>query len=365
MSVAGCRAMQVHDLDGTSYQNEKRSFYIPEKEAQVKLKSYAYRWKSGELSGVCSQRPINVLDGFDVDLTNQALSLQSISIDTIELETAALFELDSTELSKTGEVLLQDSVERLQKYDTLLHVKINGHTDSQGSHSYNLALSQSRADKIASILKETLGSVSLGMKAHGELTPIASNAIADQRKKNRRVSLSAYVSSHRDSNIDNTLCTATINSDQSESSAELSLASLSKRVASSLLNPYTDRPPLSIGDRIRLLIPEGDEISGIYEVSLGGGIEIPFLGFVSAHGLDTKQLEQTIADRLVKQQIFRIDTVHVSATVQEWAPIDVLVSGATFDPGRVTINRQKVELRNFKQTQMSGDYAKDRLLSTV
>ncbi|MFZ4558326.1 MAG: hypothetical protein ACOYN8_18335, partial [Pseudanabaena sp.] len=35
--------------------------------------------------------------------------------------------------------------------------------------------------------------------------------------------------------------------------------------------------PLSPGDRIRLLIPEGELFSGVYEVNLDGNIQIPYL----------------------------------------------------------------------------------------
>jgi outer membrane protein OmpA-like peptidoglycan-associated protein len=65
-----------------------------------------------------------------------------------------------------------------------------GHTDSTGSDDYNLRLSQRRADSVANYLVlrgvtrariETIG--------YGESYPVASNATADGRARNRRVEI--------------------------------------------------------------------------------------------------------------------------------------------------------------------------------
>ncbi len=67
---------------------------------------------------------------------------------------------------------------------------IEGHTDSQGSDSYNLDLSQRRADAVRNYLVER-GYQADRIKAHGlgEGTPIADNASPEGRANNRRVEI--------------------------------------------------------------------------------------------------------------------------------------------------------------------------------
>jgi outer membrane protein OmpA-like peptidoglycan-associated protein len=70
------------------------------------------------------------------------------------------------------------------------NLTIEGHTDSQGSDSYNLDLSQRRADEVRNYLVQR-GYQADRIKAHGlgEGTPIADNASAEGRANNRRVEI--------------------------------------------------------------------------------------------------------------------------------------------------------------------------------
>ena len=68
-------------------------------------------------------------------------------------------------------------------------VTVEGHTDSQGSDAYNLALSQRRADavKAALITKFGIAAERITAKGIGEAQPVADNKTADGREENRRV----------------------------------------------------------------------------------------------------------------------------------------------------------------------------------
>lgn len=74
-----------------------------------------------------------------------------------------------------------------QYADTI--VTVEGHTDSQGSDSYNEKLSQSRADAVKAALTERYNISADRVKAigYGEAKPVADNNSADGRKQNRRV----------------------------------------------------------------------------------------------------------------------------------------------------------------------------------
>ena len=104
--------------------------------------------------------------------------------------------------------------------------------------------------------------------------------------------------------------------------------------------------PLSPGDRLRLFIPadsdlpEAQRISGLYEVNLDGTLQFPFLDPIPAAGLELPEVEQQVSRTLVEKGLFRANGLRVSIKVFQWAPVQVNVSGATFEPGRVLINSQ-------------------------
>ncbi len=101
--------------------------------------------------------------------------------------------------------------------------------------------------------------------------------------------------------------------------------------------------PLSPGDRVKVTIPEGELFSGVYEVNADGSIRIAHVGDIPVQGLELAALETQIKQRLIQQGVFRADFVNVSVQTVDWAPIQVFVSGATFQPGRVLINGNKTD----------------------
>jgi len=65
--------------------------------------------------------------------------------------------------------------------------EISGHTDSVGSHAYNLDLSRRRAETVNAYLEERFGYSTSSVTGYGETQPIASNNTKEGRAKNRRV----------------------------------------------------------------------------------------------------------------------------------------------------------------------------------
>jgi OOP family OmpA-OmpF porin len=71
-----------------------------------------------------------------------------------------------------------------------LQIEIGGYTDNTGSEAFNLKLSQARADSVLAYLEAHFPTLQPGQysaKGYGESNPIASNATALGRAKNRRV----------------------------------------------------------------------------------------------------------------------------------------------------------------------------------
>jgi len=68
-------------------------------------------------------------------------------------------------------------------------IRIEGHTDSHGTDSTNLSLSQERAEAVRQYLLANMNLSAGAVEAigFGEKAPIANNETADGRAKNRRI----------------------------------------------------------------------------------------------------------------------------------------------------------------------------------
>jgi OOP family OmpA-OmpF porin len=85
--------------------------------------------------------------------------------------------------------ILDDVVATLKRYPAL-KVEVAGHTDSANSDTYNLDLSQRRADAVLNyFVSKGVETDRLSAKGYGEAEPIADNSTTEGRFKNRRVEL--------------------------------------------------------------------------------------------------------------------------------------------------------------------------------
>jgi outer membrane protein OmpA-like peptidoglycan-associated protein len=105
-----------------------------------------------------------------------------------------LFPFDSDQILPAGRTNLSQLATSLQRYPGT-EVLIVGHTDSQGTDAYNMALSQRRADSARNYL------VSMGIPGdrirtagRGETEPVASNETEAGRQQNRRVEIAIFAS---------------------------------------------------------------------------------------------------------------------------------------------------------------------------
>ena len=109
----------------------------------------------------------------------------------IESLTGPSFNFDRSELTAVGRAHVDHAAQVLQQNPSV-HVVVEGHTDSVGTHAYNMKLSQRRADTVRSYLEQKGISASrITTAAYGETQPVASNATAEGRAQNRRVDIVA------------------------------------------------------------------------------------------------------------------------------------------------------------------------------
>jgi outer membrane beta-barrel protein len=99
------------------------------------------------------------------------------------------FEFDSDKLTADSEKILDSVAESLSHFADV-RVEIAGHTDAKGGESYNLGLSQRRADAVkAYLVGKGIDGSRMETEGYGEGAPIADNSTEDGMAQNRRVEL--------------------------------------------------------------------------------------------------------------------------------------------------------------------------------
>jgi outer membrane protein OmpA-like peptidoglycan-associated protein len=129
------------------------------------------------------------------DLAKEAarneLSITRMSEDTLRVGIASdvSFDVGSAEIKLNARQTYEKIAAVLKDYDkTIIHVV--GHTDSDGSDAYNQALSERRGEAVANLLANNgVPSSRLRTEGRGEREPIASNATAEGKRRNRRVDI--------------------------------------------------------------------------------------------------------------------------------------------------------------------------------
>ncbi len=97
------------------------------------------------------------------------------------------FETDKSELLPQSYVELNKLYQVLLDYPKMI-IEIQGHTDNQGTHKYNINLSTERAQAVVDFLTQKgIDSSRLYFKGFGDTLPISDNGTSEGRQLNRRV----------------------------------------------------------------------------------------------------------------------------------------------------------------------------------
>lgn len=148
------------------------------------------QWRNGDGS-LCwrdaNWTPATAAKGCDGALAPKAAS--SVSQSKISLQADTLFDFDKSTLKPEGIALLDKLVADLRKVTVEVIVAV-GNTDSIGTDDYNLALGQRRASAVkAYMISKGAPSNKIYIESKGKSNPVASNATAEGRAKNRRVDI--------------------------------------------------------------------------------------------------------------------------------------------------------------------------------
>jgi outer membrane protein OmpA-like peptidoglycan-associated protein len=132
---------------------------------------------------------------------DKVLLAETGSADAIErnylltpIEVGSTVNLETVLFDRGTASMLPGSDERLDEVVTFLQenpevaIEVGGHTDNQGRADLNLELSQKRAEAVRDyLIQQGADAERVTAKGYGGTQPIASNAIEEERRKNRRV----------------------------------------------------------------------------------------------------------------------------------------------------------------------------------
>lgn len=113
-----------------------------------------------------------------------------VTNEEIKLKEKVEFETDSAKLLPVSTPLLDEVVSVMKDHPEIEHVRVGGHTDSQGDKAYNIKLSDDRAASVKQYLVDHgIAPERLASKGYGETRPIADNNTEEGRAQNRRVDI--------------------------------------------------------------------------------------------------------------------------------------------------------------------------------
>lgn len=121
--------------------------------------------------------------------SNEVLPSEAQVIAAVDNENSVFFASGVTTVDAQGEQILQRHAQRL-KADPKLVVVLTGHTDDQGSRSYNLAIAEQRVNAVFQVLRR-YGVPAIQLRRYGVGEEMASRSCssAECRKSMRRVEL--------------------------------------------------------------------------------------------------------------------------------------------------------------------------------
>lgn len=125
----------------------------------------------------------NSIKGIRVDSRGCAIKAQVLELRDVN------FEFDKATLTADSRTVLDGIATGLQGQPTM-EIRLEGHTDSVGSDSYNRRLSQARADAVREhLVLRGVAANRMVAEGFGESKPVADNGTVEGRAMNRRVEL--------------------------------------------------------------------------------------------------------------------------------------------------------------------------------
>ncbi len=124
-----------------------------------------------------------------------------------------------------------------------------------------------------------------------------------------------------------------------------------------------EQEPLSPGDLVRVTVDGDAPPTGNYKIDSRSVISLVGVGDLVVAGLTATQAESDLDKLLVQKQFFQPGFAHASLRILQRGPARIIVTGAVFQSGQVTINEPSPTGVDTVQETAVGDYAIGRTLS--
>ena len=152
----------------------------------------ALNWKNGD-GTLCwrdnSWTPATAAKGCDGALVAAAPAASGVSQSKITLQADTLYDFNKSDLKPEGKATLDKIAADLKKIKLEVIIAV-GNTDSVGTDAYNMALGQRRAQSVKAYLtSKGVDGSRIYTESKGKSNPVASNATAEGRAKNRRTDI--------------------------------------------------------------------------------------------------------------------------------------------------------------------------------
>ena len=150
-------------------------------------------WKNGD-GTLCwrdaSWTPATAAKGCDGFLAPKAAAPKSsVTQSKITLQADTLYDFDKATLKAEGMATLDKIARDLSKIKLEVIIAV-GNTDSVGTDAYNMALGQRRAQSVkAYLVSKGVDGSRIYTESKGKSNPVATNATAEGRSKNRRTDI--------------------------------------------------------------------------------------------------------------------------------------------------------------------------------
>jgi len=159
------------------------------------VNSTGISWKNGD-GTLCwrdaSWTPATAAKGCDGFLAPKAAAptpKSSVTQSKITLQADTLYDFDKATLKAEGMATLDKIARDLSKIKLEVIIAV-GNTDSVGTDAYNMALGQRRAQSVkAYLVSKGVDGSRVYTESKGKSNPVASNATAEGRAKNRRTDI--------------------------------------------------------------------------------------------------------------------------------------------------------------------------------
>ncbi|MES2605222.1 MAG: OmpA family protein [Pseudomonadota bacterium] len=179
----------LRDADRKGYELTLAERELAVREAELAAEQRALALKDGELDE--ANRKLAIMERQAQLLADQLVEVTLVHNErgTVMVLSDIVFDFDSAALKPGSDRALDEIAGFLIDQEQPL-VKVEGHTDSVGSHDYNIELSGDRADAVRDALVDRgVSPTTIQVSGFGEEYPVASNDTDEGRQLNRRVEI--------------------------------------------------------------------------------------------------------------------------------------------------------------------------------